>query len=521
MKNRISFTGLCALLCTFLFLFSCSEKSEYMQTIPSDAAFVMTFDMKSLSEKGDVADWIKSEKNASLFNAFSSGMGEGTVKLWKKIQEDPEISGLSFTDNWVCFAAGETNPVLCILAKISDVDKWREVMKAMEAEGVATPISKEDNVESSLIGQRAKCLFDKNRVLLLIGQDATGILESKTAAGWFTQKKENSLLSNGEFSAFLKERKDVNYWYRMGALPVFFRSVYSAYLPDGILLGSLYSIGYCDFQKGKIEVTSGLRSDDKDSMKKLEEIFKMGGKQSGKFLKQIPANALYAVGMNLDGQKLYKFLSALPGLTQTQMNAIQSEDTKKIISSIDGDLLLSVIGLSGNASGFMGTAIPDVAVFAQVNDDYAVELIKRNLGILGVKEIGKNRYKLSMGEASLYFGLENKKNFFITNSTQVFENISNGMPESLANTPYASAFDKQFYSLVINMKEGIANLMPMVMGSYSSRQYVSLFELCPFTYLSGSGNGTNGNIEIFLSDDSKNAFAAILDWITVVASQER
>ena len=136
MKNRISFTGLCALLCTFLFLFSCSEKSEYMQTIPSDAAFVMTFDMKSLSEKGDVADWIKSEKNASLFNAFSSGMGEGTVKLWKKIQEDPEISGLSFTDNWVCFAAGETNPVLCILAKISDVDKWREVMKAMEAEGV-------------------------------------------------------------------------------------------------------------------------------------------------------------------------------------------------------------------------------------------------------------------------------------------------------------------------------------------------------------------------------------------------
>lgn len=521
MKKRISLTRLCALLCAFLFLFSCSEKSEYMQIIPSDAAFVVTFDMKSLSEKGDVSEWIKSEKNASFFDAFGSGMGEGTVKLWEDIQEDPAASGLSFTDNWVCFGVGETNPVLCILTKVSDLDKWKEVLKAMEVEGAATPVVKEGDIESSLIGQEVKCLFDKDRMLLVLGQDATNILESKTAAGWFTQKKENSLLSNGEFSAFLKERKDVNYWYRMGALPVFFRSVYSAYLPDGILLGSLYSIGYCDFQKGKIKITSGLRSDDKDSMKKLEEIFKMGGKQSGKFLKQIPANALYAVGMNLDGQKLYKLLLALPGFTRTQMNAIQSEDTKKIISSIDGDLLLSVIGLSGNASGFMGTAIPDVAVFAQVNDDYAVELIKRNLGILGVKEIGKNRYKLSMGEASLYFGLENKKNFFITNSTQVFENISNGMPESLANTPYASAFDKQFYSLVINMKEGIANLMPMVMGSYSSRQYVSLFEQCPFTYLSGSGNGTNGNIEIFLSDDSKNAFAAILDWITVMASQER
>lgn len=169
----------------------------------------------------------------------------------------------------------------------------------------------------------------------------------------------------------------------------------------------------------------------------------------------------------------------------------------------------------------MGTAIPDVAVFAQVNDDYAVELIKRNLGILGVKEIGKNRYKLSMGEASLYFGLEDKKNFFITNSTQVFENIRYGMPESMANTPYASAFNKQSYSVIVNMKEGIDNLMPMVMGSYSSRQYVPLFEQCPFTYLVSSGSGVNGDIEIFMSDDSKNAFASILDWITVVASQER
>lgn len=69
------------------------------------------------------------------------------------------------------------------------------------------------------------------------------------------------------------------------------------------------------------------------------------------------------------------------------------------------------------------------------------------------------------GEASLYFGLEDKKNFFITNSTQVFENISNGMPESMANTPYASAFNKQSYSVIVNMKEGIDNLMPMVMGS--------------------------------------------------------
>ena len=93
------------------------------------------------------------------------------------------------------------------------------------------------------------------------------------------------------------------------------------------------------------------------------------------------------------------------------------------------------------------------------------------------------------------------------------------MPESMANTPYASAFNKQSYSVIVNMKEGIDNLMPMVMGSYSSRQYVPLFEQCPFTYLVSSGSGVNGNIEIFMSDDSKNAFASILDWVTMMASQ--
>lgn len=518
MKNRISFTRLCTLLCAVLFLFSCSKKTEYMQTVPSDASFVVTFDMKSLSRKGDVANWVKSEKIASLSNALNSGMGEGTAKLWKEIQESPETSGLSFADNWVCFGVGETNPVVCILAKISDIKKWKDVVKAMEAEGVATPVSKEGDIESTLIGQEVKCLFTDNRVLFL-NQGTMGILESKTAAAWFTQEKENSLLSNEEFNAFLKESKDINYWSRIGAMPAYLRSLYTSYLPDGVLLGSLYSIGYCDFQKGKIVIASELRSDDKDTAKKLEEIFKMTGKQSGKFLKQIPANALYTVGLNLDGEKLYEFLLSLPGLTQTQVNAIQSEDTKKIINSIDGDLLFSIIGLSSPNPGFMGAAIPDMALFTRVDGDYAIELIKRNLGILGVKEIGKNRYKLSMGENSTYFGLEDKKNLFVTNSAQVFENLSNGMTESMAGTPYASAFEKQSFGIAINLKEGLNAVMPMVMGAYSSRQYAPLIAQSPFSYLSASGSGMKGSSEIFLSDDSKNAFAVILDWMTAMASQ--
>ena len=92
-------------------------------------------------------------------------------------------------------------------------------------------------------------------------------------------------------------------------------------------------------------------------------------------------------------------------------------------------------------------------------------------------------------------------------------------PPGHRQPPYASAFNKQSYSVIVNMKEGIDNLMPMVMGSYSSRQYVPLFEQCPFTYLVSSGSGVNGNIEIFMSDDSKNAFASILDWVTMMASQ--
>lgn len=519
MKKRISFTGLCTMLCAALFLFSCSEKTEYMQAIPSDASFVVTFDMKSLSQKGDVPNWIKSGKIASFSDALNSGMGEGTVKLWKEIQEDPAASGLSFTDNWVCFGIGETDPVVGILAKVSDVDKWKDVVKTMEAEGVATPLSKEGEVETTVIGQKATCLFTDNKMLLLIDRQGSNKLSGKIAADWLTQKKDNSLLMNEEFTAFLKESKDINYWLRIGAMPASLRSLYTTYLPDGVLLGSLYSVGYCDFQNGRIEIASEMHSDDKDTTKKLEGIFKIAGKQSGKFLKQIPANALYTIGFNLDGEKLYQFLLSLPGLTQTQVNAIQSEDTKKIINSIDGDLLLSVIGLSGTNSNFMGAGMPDMAFFARVDGDYAVELIKRNLGIFGVKEIGKNRYKLSMGETSVYFGLEDKKNFFVTNSVQVFENLSNGMTESMAGTPYASAFDKQSYCVLINLKEGINVFMPMIMGAYSSKQYAPLIAQCPLTYMSASGSGMKGMTKIYVSDDSKNAFAVLLDWVNVMASQ--
>lgn len=77
-----------------------------------------------------------------------------------------------------------------------------------------------------------------------------------------------------EFTAFLKDSKDINYWSRIGAMPASLRSLYTSYLPDGVLLGSLYSIGYCDFQNGKIEILSELRSDDKDTAKSWKRFLK-------------------------------------------------------------------------------------------------------------------------------------------------------------------------------------------------------------------------------------------------------
>lgn len=489
-----------------------------MQTIPSDAAFVVTFDMKSLSEKGDIPNLIKT--NADKLNAMSSGLGEGSLKLWKEIQGNPEASGLSFTDKWVCFGEGETNPILAVLAKVSDIDKWREVIKAMESEGLATPISVENDVEITILGQNVKCFFDQERVLWIWGQAASGIMENKTILGWFAQTGEDCLLSNKEFSAFLKEQKDVNYWLHVISMPTSFKALYSSYLPEGVLLGSLYSVGYCDFQKGKISIVSEVRSDDKDSMDKLKNIFEMTGKQSGKFVKQIPANALYTIGANLDGEKLYKFISSLPGLSLSQDEAIQSEDTKKVIQSIDGDVLLSVSGLSGNSVGFMGVTVPDMALFAQVNDDYVVELFKRNLSLLGVKEIGDNRYKLSMGESSIYFGMKDKKSFFVTNSKSIFDNLSGGIPDSMAKTPYASVFDKSPYGIVINLKEGITAVMPLIVDYNSVKgPYLSMLNQCPFTYLTISGNGMNSTAEIFFSDGDKNAFTSFIDWIMSCTSQ--
>ena len=513
MEKRLSLAGLCACLCTLLFLFSCSKKTEYLQTIPSDAAFVVTFDLKSLSQKGNVADWIKAPQNASLMNALNSGMSESLLKLWKNMLEDPGASGLSFTDEWACFGILEPNPIFGVLAKVSDFDKWENIMNTLAAEGLATPISEESNVASSTIGQKVKCLFDKDRVLWVFGSASTGILENKIALEWFAQEGEECLVSNKEFLAFLENQKDINYWYCMNALPTFIRSAYTSYLPDGILLGSLYSVGYCDFQKGKISMTAQLLSGDKDTMDKLKDVFKISGKQSGKFVKQIPAKSLYTVGINLDGEKLYKLISSLPGLTQTQLNMIQSEETKNVINSIDGDFLLSIIGMSANSS------VPDMALFAQVDDDYVVELLKNNLGIFGVKEIGKNRYKLNLENNSIYFGIENKKDLFVTNSEQVFQNINGRMPDSMSKTPYASVFNKSPYGIVINLKEGLDAAFSSGRGAYFLKQYASVLEQVPFTCLAVSGTGLESNLDMYFSDDKVNSVASILEWITVLASQ--
>lgn len=125
-------------------------------------------------------------------NALNSGMSEGTLKLWKEIQESPETSGLSFTDNWVCFGIGEMNPIFCILAKISDVDKWKDVVKAMETEGIAAPVSKDGKIETTVIGQQAVCLFtDDKWYFLLIPKEIMNCPGRKQQAGLHKKRKQS------------------------------------------------------------------------------------------------------------------------------------------------------------------------------------------------------------------------------------------------------------------------------------------------------------------------------------------
>ncbi|MCP9611471.1 DUF4836 family protein [Coprobacter tertius] len=499
------------MLLTVALFTSCSKESNYMQSIPADATIVITADCKAIAEKADFKELFKNPEISSLLASFQKSLGDDASKMLDTVLKDPEQSGISFDNSFVLFSNAVDGEVGMLL-KLKDRNKFNELLQIMQKEGVSSEISDAKGFKYCILGEKAFCAFSSDRILILesaFNRESPEKIK-ENAGKYIRQEKDKSLLVDKGFERFIKNQKEINYWFSMASTPPQVSTIYSSFMPDKFKLGTVYAMANLSFEKGKIVITNESYSTDAETQKILENFSELCGKLTGKFLKAIPADAWLTYDININGKKLLEYLSQKQEIKKLFEN--KEFDFKGMIESIDGDITLSLIDLPGDNS-FVKT--PNMALFAEVNNDILITELSKFGQILGMVPLGKNQYALNMNGLGLYFGMAGNDRFFITTDESIIDSINKGAIESLADSPAAKVFKNTNGAMYINMisiSKGLpVNLLTKEIG-VGSNETESLKKILSLSTSieSRQQESLKGVTTIYMQNQTENALTSIM-----------
>ncbi|KAA6306856.1 hypothetical protein EZS27_041481, partial [termite gut metagenome] len=115
------------MILVILFIVSCNEKT-YTNVIPADAALVLSFDLKSIMDKGGLNDGENVELKQKLVDALTLGgeLNAESSELFKRIIKNPAESGIDIASPMYIFSQKKTEGA-AFVAKIGNKKKLKSL----------------------------------------------------------------------------------------------------------------------------------------------------------------------------------------------------------------------------------------------------------------------------------------------------------------------------------------------------------------------------------------------------------
>jgi hypothetical protein len=454
MKRFLSLMGVAMLLLT-----SCSKKDENLKVIPKDAICVLSFDLKSLSEKADVKE-LQNLKSFQKLKADLKEDGGAFGKLFEELIADPMSSGIDLRKNIYNFYLNENTDLLIGVSAVLQSDsKFKDfVGKVYQAGGKAVDIETVDGRKLVQIESNVLLSWDGNKALLLVGTSGRGNYKEKLKQFFSLDKKEQVANVDG-FDDFVSGQKDINVWLNFG-------SVFDA-ASMGIL-GSAYQsmlaqqkdtkmYGFVDFGKDKIEFKAHVLYG-KEYAQLLKKYNVYDASFNKELLRYFPEKMFFELGGALNMKNYYELL-------KTQFEKIVSEkeiETELAKEGLTKDNVMNLLGGSYvfGLTGFENkTYTTSTLRYDETIDDYHwVEEEKESLLpvlslALDLKDktiIDKLVAKLDLVkqndyyslkklvESDFYFAYTDKMLFGSTNAQQVEAFLKGGVANNAENADFAT-----------------------------------------------------------------------------------
>ncbi|MEG1684631.1 MAG: DUF4836 family protein [Bacteroides sp.] len=495
--------NLLALVTLIIFTTSCSKKVEYVNVIPSDAAVVVSVDLKSIVSKSGFTDKINEPIQKKMLDALKNGLGAKSFGYMEKVIKNPSELGLSVNDK-IYFFAYMPNYKLGMAAKVTDIDKLKEAFKLLADEQACSALTETNGYYQATVADKSICAFNETSLLILEANDAAS---NEKVAALMTQKKENSINSNNGFRKMTEEDGDIAAYFSFSSIPDIYLAQIKNALPKEINPTDISFLSTLNFDKGRIAIEGEMYSDNKIVTKWMEDSESKMSKLNSTFLNYFPATSLAYMSFNTNYLSTYNMLGQ--GLESLGLEI----DAKQLLASIDGDIAVALTSL--NAQGE-----PSITAYIEAKDDYLLQTTaafcrSMSIGNRNLIENGEKNYIYKNGNTVVYFGMQ-KKHFYVTNDANIYKNINKKVDNSMADALWKSEAKKSCSFMVVNMQEVLANPMfgtLMAMGGKEAEVIKIVMGEC--SYMDMSIPAFNkAKINIVLKDTKENVLSQIVKGIS-------
>lgn len=511
MKKTNLFFSLSMLVALVVMMASCTKSAEeYVNVIPADAAMVVSFDVKSLTQKCG----LKNDSKDKVIDALQSGLDAETFAQVEKIMKDPAESGISIDSKIYIFCIGEKF-LPSFVAKVADVNKVKNMFALLEKQQVTKALEEKNGCFVTEIPKQATFVF--NEKALIISAIPNGV-EQVTA--WMSQPADKSMAANKGFQKMEGEKTDVATYLSMDALMSVSSALNAAqgmptaymngFLPEGVNLQDMNLIYTLNFEKGKIALGVSYYTENEQLKKFYAENSKMCSDIKGTFSDFFPASTMFYMAMNVKGDGLYTYLQKIAKIKDTLAQV--PLDWEKLIGSFDGDISVGLTGLSAQG-------MPALTAYAEMKDDYALKtfLTYKDMltGMGGVfKENAENDYVVTAQGMSIYFGMA-KKHLYITTDEATYKNINKSVSDPMTKAPWASEIKNSASFVAINVNGIMQNpMVGMLIGMSGQKGQLAKAVLSQISYVDVYGQmNQTGGMNIVLNNKDINALQLICEEI--------
>lgn len=437
---------------------SCSKKrSDYVQYVPADAAYVMSLNVQSLLDKSGALD--NQRLHDAMVESASQELSGRSLDMVKALIDDPAESGVELGSDiyfWMDDMRSETGG---IVIGLKDKSKFMSMLDAATEGGDKLTFTEQDGCDVASADEVAVAVGE-GFALMRVGSDAGQAMESLKAS--LSADGESCFASTAAFREMSALKGDFGFMYSMKAI-----LAEGGYQPEleemlkQIPIDEVDVIAGLTFDKGKVEMDCAYCSDSKEWEEWVKKSSATVDKVSGKMMDYVGEDALGAMFFSTHGKEVMALLSQFPGYSEMFDQLGLPFDLKQLLSTIDGQVAIGVNSFS---------ILPEVVLCAEVTSDDIMRTVNAQIG--GTK-VAEGKYAASVEMVPVYYGMEDGM-FYASLSQSSREGVKKADP-SFSDNPHAATAKGSYGYIGINVKSlMMLPQMEALRGEMPSQAFVML-----------------------------------------------